>query len=241
MDTKTLQEKLARAGFDPGPADGIFGAKTRRAVAAFQKTHQIDVKWPGTVGPKTLAVLLEIPLGSRVPTVTPLERPWYAEALRLKGLQEAAGKRSNPIIMGWAERLGLWYPNTGTPWCGLFLAHTMTATLPNEPLPANPLGARNWLKFGVALEKPIPGCVAVLWRGRKDGWQGHVCLFEGISADGSRFQGLGGNQRDQVRSDPFKTERVLGWRWPSTVEIPRIGDYNRVIGRIAGSLSTNEA
>ena len=37
-----LQEQLSRLGFDPGIADGIIGANTRRAVRGFQQ----QLGWP---------------------------------------------------------------------------------------------------------------------------------------------------------------------------------------------------
>jgi membrane-bound lytic murein transglycosylase B len=37
-----LQEGLARQGFNPGPADGIIGANTRKAIRAYQQT----LGWP---------------------------------------------------------------------------------------------------------------------------------------------------------------------------------------------------
>lgn len=37
-----LQEGLARKGFNPGPADGIIGANTRKAIRAYQTT----LGWP---------------------------------------------------------------------------------------------------------------------------------------------------------------------------------------------------
>ena len=37
-----LQELLAQAGFDPGPADGIIGANTRKAIRALQ----LQLNWP---------------------------------------------------------------------------------------------------------------------------------------------------------------------------------------------------
>lgn len=44
-----LQELLAQAGFDPGPADGIIGANTRKAIRALQ----LQLNWPADGYPNT--------------------------------------------------------------------------------------------------------------------------------------------------------------------------------------------
>ena len=36
-DVRTLQTALTRAGYDPGPINGIFGAQTEQAVKQFQR------------------------------------------------------------------------------------------------------------------------------------------------------------------------------------------------------------
>jgi hypothetical protein len=72
--------------------------------------------------------------------------------------------------MDWAGNLDLWYPGDDVPWCELFAAHCIASQLPDEPLPDNPLGARNWLKFGRPHE-PSLGAVLVFWRVRRDSWQ----------------------------------------------------------------------
>ncbi|MGF1527435.1 MAG: peptidoglycan-binding protein, partial [Candidatus Competibacterales bacterium] len=36
---RQIQASLARRGFDPGPADGLLGPRSRRAIAAFQRTR----------------------------------------------------------------------------------------------------------------------------------------------------------------------------------------------------------
>jgi len=50
-----IQKALKRAGYPCGGADGIFGAKTLKAVRSFQKKKKLKVD--GIVGPKTLAKL----------------------------------------------------------------------------------------------------------------------------------------------------------------------------------------
>ena len=50
-----IQEALRRAGYDPGPADGKWGQKTKSALMAFQKDN--GLKADGAVGPKTLEKL----------------------------------------------------------------------------------------------------------------------------------------------------------------------------------------
>jgi peptidoglycan hydrolase-like protein with peptidoglycan-binding domain len=46
---KELQQGLAELGYDPGPADGFLGQKTRKAIMAFQKDHDlvVDGKYSG--------------------------------------------------------------------------------------------------------------------------------------------------------------------------------------------------
>lgn len=56
-DVKDLQESLAKLGYAPGFADGVFGPQTRRAVAAFQVDHSLGAD--GIVGKKTWAALRE--------------------------------------------------------------------------------------------------------------------------------------------------------------------------------------
>ena len=50
-----LQGQLHRLRFDPGPLDGDFGPKTRKAVIAFQKRYGLDPD--GIVGPLTRRAL----------------------------------------------------------------------------------------------------------------------------------------------------------------------------------------
>lgn len=50
-----IQQRLQELGYDPGTADGIFGANTKRAVIAFQQDQGLDPD--GIVGEKTLAAL----------------------------------------------------------------------------------------------------------------------------------------------------------------------------------------
>lgn len=48
---RDLQTQLRDAGYDVGPVDGDFGIKTRKAVSAFQKDHELHPD--GIVGGKT--------------------------------------------------------------------------------------------------------------------------------------------------------------------------------------------
>jgi hypothetical protein len=50
-----LQEALARAGYDPGPADGTYGRRTEAAVVAFQQANGLSVD--GVVGSETASAL----------------------------------------------------------------------------------------------------------------------------------------------------------------------------------------
>lgn len=50
-DVRRLQQTLAREGFSPGGADGIFGANTKAAVQRYQRAHGLSAD--GIVGNNT--------------------------------------------------------------------------------------------------------------------------------------------------------------------------------------------
>lgn len=55
---RKTQSLLTRAGFDPGPADGLFGLKTRDAIVSFQK--RTGMKTNGEISPELLRALAKV-------------------------------------------------------------------------------------------------------------------------------------------------------------------------------------
>jgi uncharacterized protein (TIGR02594 family) len=232
FDTRALQARLKGLGLDPGPIDGIFGPRTRAAVIRFQAGQGLAAD--GIVGPVTRSALFGAAAAAPRPTETvPTEMPWLLEAARLRGLREALGTPSNPVITDWPEDLAVPYAGDDVPWCGLFVGHCLRSALPEADLPTNILGARSWLPFGT----PVPpqlGALMVFWRGAPTGWQGHVgfCWAEAC------FHILGGNQADSVSVTRIDRQRLLGARWPQGIAAPGI----RRTASAGGTLiSVNEA
>src|SRR5215217_7309836 len=69
-------------------------------------------------------------------------------ALRYYGVKEIVGPVHNPVILGWAQELGVLdvYTSDEIPWCGLFLAKAMedVGRLP----PKYFYRALNWAEWG---------------------------------------------------------------------------------------------
>ena len=208
-----IQTMLARLGYRPGPLDGAWGRQTAAAVRAFQKDRGLDDD--GVVGPITLAALRVADGQKPADDLPPLV--WYAEAARQHGTPETPGPASNRKILQWASDRGIPYASDDIPWCGLFVAHCVGATLPREPLPGNPLGARNWSRFGIP-STPARGAVLVFWRKSRQSGLGHVGFYAG--EDAGAFCVLGGNQSDQVSLAWIAKNRLVGARWPASVPPP---------------------
>lgn len=224
-DWKSIQRRLAKLGFNPGPIDGVRGRMTTNAVRRFQESKGLLAD--GIVGPMTHRALL----GPPAPGITPNyeKMPWFEEAMNLIGLQEKVGAGSNPQILEMAEDLDIDYNDDDVPWCGLYVAHCIGSTLMEEPLPGSPLGARKWLGFGEAVD-PQVGAVMVFWRGKKSGWKGHVGFYAGQA--GSEYLILGGNQKNSVNITKIAKSRLLGARWPVTGPDPSgIRTIDGVIGQ----------
>lgn len=238
MNTREMQAALHSLDFYRDAVDGIAGAKTRAGVRAFQKAMGLVVD--GIAGPQTWAALSKMLLVAKKPPIGIVERPspppWYEELLRRKGLHET---RDRSKLMAWLRSDGKTLGDPAKlPWCGDAIQTCLTLTLPDEPQPANPYLARDWLKLGIPLETPSLGCILVFWRGSKTGTSGHVGLYAGEDAQGY-LHVLGGNQSDAITIARLDKARLLGMRWPGSYPKPSAG---RVLLSASGALiSTDEA
>jgi peptidoglycan hydrolase-like protein with peptidoglycan-binding domain len=112
MTTLEIQRRLRALGFDPGPLDGVRGRLTTAAVRGFQAAQGLAAD--GIAGPQTTARLGEVTGNAAGSAPDGPGRadggavlPWYAEALRLRGVREAVGTADNPLIVAWARQLKL--------------------------------------------------------------------------------------------------------------------------------------
>ena len=217
-DWRAIQHRLHKLGFNPGPVDGIRGRMTINAVKRFQESRGLLAD--GIVGPRTMEALFETVPKTNVSGLDTV--PWFEEAKRLIGLSEdpRAG-HSNPAVVALAHIVDeVDYSSDDIAWCGLFVAHCISFSLPDESIPNNPLGARNWQSFGVPCEPQI-GAVLTFWRGKPSGWKGHVGFYAGEEPE--HYLVLGGNQGNAVNVARYPKARFLASRWPVTAMSPTLG------------------
>jgi uncharacterized protein (TIGR02594 family) len=164
------------------------------------------------------------------------ECPWLAVARKYIGQREIPGPRHSSFILKLWRRIKRPYIDDETPWCAAFVGYCIEACglgLTSTRSEA----ARSYQNWGVRIDKPIPGCVVVFWRGSRDGYSGHVGFVTGLTRDGHLIV-LGGNQGDEVNEKAFARDRVLSYRWPLGVNVPKEAlktSWQKV------TLSTNEA
>jgi len=217
--------RLVAHGAYAGKIDNVPGRQMIAGLKKFQEAEHlkvtgladqatVDALRRSAVRPSGLVQYVAAP-------AVPKEPVWMREARRYMGLREVVGKGSNPTIMGWAKRFGGWiesfYTDDDIPWCGLFMGNIIAVTLPQEPLPSNPLGALNWNRFGKGLETPALGAILTF---RRDGG-GHVGLY--VGEDATRFHVLGANQSNSVSIAPIAKDRLSAIRWAVTGPAPQGG------------------
>lgn len=230
IDTRTLQQALAHHNYSlgPGGVDGIFGRDTIAALKEFQTDAKLDIKYPGTVGPKTIKAL------GLDETAETGYAPWLELCIRKKGLHEGRDyEELSKFLKSDGKTLG---DPRKLPWCGDLMETCISLTCPNERLPGNPYLAANWATFGQYI-KPTRGAIMSFWRGSPDSGLGHVAFYWSESA--TAFNIWGGNQHDSISLTSIAKSRLRknGSRWPLTFLLPGTGT---VIGA-SGKLSTNEA
>lgn len=133
----------------------------------------------------------------------------YDLAARDSGTWEWAEGHNPKVVQYFADVGHSWVKDDETAWCAAFVG----AMLKRAGLPhTGALNARSYLDWGtpVGIEQAERGDVVILWRGDRDGWQGHVAFFHSLTGD--RVTLLGGNQSNQVNLAAYPLDRVLGVR-----------------------------
>lgn len=130
------------------------------------------------------------------------------KAFEFYGLKEIVGKEHNPQIIAFFHELGYDSINDDeTAWCSAILSYICKESgYEYSPL----LNARSWLDMAASVDVPKLGDIVIFWRGKKDGWQGHVGIF--INKIGNIIYTLGGNQNNQFNIKGYSDSRVLGYR-----------------------------
>ncbi len=142
---------------------------------------------------------------------------WLRLARADIGLRELPGAPTAPKIAAWLQKLGAWWSDDATPWCGTACAAWMQAA--GHAIPKHWYRARGWLEWGTALAAPAVGAIVVFERTGG----GHVGIVVGKDQAG-RLLVLGGNQGDAVSIAPFDMARVIGYRWPAEAKpAPQLG------------------
>lgn len=165
------------------------------------------------------------------------EPAWLAAARAKLGTREAPGAANNPMIMGWAKRLGtkvlgMVYNADSVPWCGLFVATCMDEA-GIKPV-SIAVRAKAWATWGSPLASADLAPGAVLVFERPGG--GHVGFYVGENATAYRV--LGGNQGDAVTQAWIEKKRCIARRWP--LGVPLTGKPVQIAAS-GVPLSSNEA
>lgn len=135
------------------------------------------------------------------------EPKWLTEARKLIGTTEVKGPKHNPeILQMWRDIKRSGIKDDETPWCAAFTG----AVLERSGVRSSRFeSAASYSTWGVAINKPVIGCVAVLVRYGG----GHVGFVVGRDTDDNILI-LGGNQSDQVNIRAFPRSRIMAYRWP---------------------------
>jgi uncharacterized protein (TIGR02594 family) len=228
------QRRGKALGFYDGLIDGEYGPASERMFSAVfavaEKAKGIRPPLFPQLDPKYRFLL----------DLTPLPLIVH-EGLKLLGTIETPGPGNSPVIMGWKNELLAagrddvkGFTADSIPHCGLGIAiMAFRAGKDISPVP-NVLWARDWLKFGVPVDEPMLGDIAVWPRGSG----GHVNMVIALDPAGY-VHGLGANQSDAVNIMRKHRDQALGFRRPAYRNMP--ATVRQYIVQPNGQISTREA
>ena len=138
------------------------------------------------------------------------QAPWLRVARAEIGVRALPAGSSNPRITEYHAGTNVAGHDDKVSWCASFVQWCLARVGIGGTGSAL---ARSWMAWGVPLDEPRVGCIAVLWRDDPQGWKGHVGFF--LRDEGDEVVLLGGNQLEAVREHRYPRIQVLAWRWPA--------------------------
>lgn len=140
--------------------------------------------------------------------------PWMAIAEAELGIKEYPGDADNPRIIEYHSTTTYGSRDDEISWCSSFVNWCIEKSGIDG---TDNAGARSWEGWGKSISKPVPGCIAVLWRQSPESWKGHVAFYVGEHEQNNKYiLLLGGNQGDSVCVAAYEKRRVLSFRWPDS-------------------------
>lgn len=158
------------------------------------------------------------------------EPRWLTTARSHIGTKEVPGPKHNTKIQAWLAKLGAWWRDDETPWCGVFVAHCLREA--GLPVPQHWYRAKAWSDYGANLRSTHAAPGAVLVFDRQGG--GHVGFY--VGEDSAHFYVLGGNQANSVNVMKLAKARCVAIRWPKGEPVT-----GRPVRMSGGVVSGNEA
>jgi uncharacterized protein (TIGR02594 family) len=159
------------------------------------------------------------------------------EALKLYGTKEIVGAKHNPIILGWADEIGIGnLVNTDEQaWCALAHAYVaFKAGKSLEPLKGwDLLRALEWAKWGEQVINPMLGDTLIF----KRPGGGHLGLYSFETKN--TYGCMGGNSGNQYKIVEIEKSRLFDARRPKYTTPP--ANIRRIWLDSSGNISTNEA
>lgn len=159
------------------------------------------------------------------------------EGLKIYGTAELVGPKHNPVILGWADEIGIGglVNDDEQAWCGL--AHAYVAFKAGKsllPLKGwDLLRALKWLYWGIHVDEPELGDTLIF----KRPGGGHVGIY--IFQTATTYGCMGGNSSNTYKIVEIDKARLVGARRPRYVVKP--ANVRKIFLLPSGEISTNEA
>lgn len=159
------------------------------------------------------------------------------EGLKIYGTKEIVGPAHNPVILQWAEEIGIGgiYKADETPWCGLAHAYVaFKAGKSLDPLKSwDLLRALKWAEWGLKIDVPMLGDTLVF----KRPGGGHVGCY--VFETKTTYGCMGGNSGNEYKIVEIAKSRLVAARRPVYNVQPT--NVRRIYITSSGQLSENEA